>query len=403
MRLTAPTFDSNSMIDPETFIQRLRESGFGMFSGVPCSYLTPLINTVIDSSGIHYIGAANEGDAVAMACGAQLGGTGGVVMFQNSGLGNAINPLTSLTNVFEIPLLVIATWRGEPDGKPDEPQHRQMGQITPELFQLMDIPYEILPDEEDAVAQAVERAVQVMRTSGRCYGLLVRHGTVSPRELQSRADTTQQFCPDWKAAGAANTNRFEQDDVLDTIQRAANETDVILATTGFTGRALYALADRPNQLYMVGSMGCVSSLGLGLATVQSQRRVIVLDGDGAALMRMGAFATIGAHRPPNLLHVVLDNAAHDSTGTQATVSPHIDFPSIALACGYPQAVRIEDLSHLKNELNNSAGGLKLLHVRTKPRANRKLPRPTVTPAEVARRLADWMGVEPWTTTLDAVF
>src|ERR1043166_9435674 len=146
------------MIRAENFLRELRRAGFGLISGTPCSYLTPLINAAIGAGDMDYIGAANEGDAVAIACGAQLGGMPAVVMFQNSGLGNAVNPLTSLAIPFHVPVLVITTWRGQPDRRPDEPQHRLMGRITTDLLSLMGIPWEVVPDDEKALPRLFRRA-----------------------------------------------------------------------------------------------------------------------------------------------------------------------------------------------------------------------------------------------------
>jgi phosphonopyruvate decarboxylase len=379
------------MIRSEQFVQALRHSGFALFSGTPCSYLTPLINRVIDSPDVEYVGAANEGDAVAIACGAELGGKPGVVMFQNSGLGNAVNPLTSLTATFHIPILVITTWRGQPDRPPDEPQHALMGRITPDLLRLLGVPCAEVPEDEAGLEAALARAVVQMREQRRPYGLILKHATVGTYALQTRPNTDRPFRLESVPAGPATMVAVEQDDALRTIQHSVGPTDAVLATTGYTGRALYALADRPNQLYMVGSMGCVSSLGLGLAKAQPQRRVVVIDGDGAVLMRMGALATIGHERPANLLHVVLDNGVHDSTGAQATVSSSIDLAGVALACGYPRVIRAGGLDDLAAAVAERNGGLTFVHVRTRPRTNHKLPRPKVTPAQVAERFRRWLG------------
>ncbi len=153
------------MIPAATFIEAARERGFALYTGVPCSYLKPLINYCIDTDGLLYIGAANEGDAVAIAAGAGLGGVASVAMFQNSGLGNAVSPLTSLTETFRLPILLIVTLRGEPGGAPDEPQHEMMGNITPSLLELMDIRWEYFPADEDKVADALDRAVSHMAAS----------------------------------------------------------------------------------------------------------------------------------------------------------------------------------------------------------------------------------------------
>jgi phosphonopyruvate decarboxylase len=167
-------------------------------------------------------------------------------------------------------------------------------------------------------------------------------------------------------------------------------TDAVIATTGFTGRALYALEDRPNQFYMVGSMGCASSLGLGLALSQPQRRVVVLDGDGAALMRMGALATIGYERPANLIHILLDNEIHESTGGQATVSHSVDLAAVAQACGYPRVVRAGSLDELAAAAHEAGDELTFVHVKTRPGEEKNLPRPTIKPWQVAERFRAWL-------------
>jgi phosphonopyruvate decarboxylase len=380
------------MMRAELLIEELRRAGFGLFSGVPCSYLTPLINAVIDSPHAEYIGAANEGEAVAIAAGAQLGGVRGVVMFQNSGLGNAVSPLTSLNAIFRIPILLIVTWRGEPGGPTDEPQHGLMGPITPDLLDLMQVPWELFPKEEAAVPAAIDRAVAHMETTGTPFAFILRKGLIGPHELQTRADLKRSFCLSRLVEDTTPQPRLNVDEVLKAIQSSIGLRDVMIATTGFTGRALYACGDHGNQFYMVGSMGCASSLALGLARARPDHRVIVLDGDGAALMRLGALAVLGHERPDNLIHVLLDNGVHDSTGAQATVSSSIDFATLAAACGYSHVRRIADLDDLQAELAPLPSRLSFLHVLTQPRADSHLPRPTITPPEVAQRLQHWMGV-----------
>ena len=176
------------------------------------------------------------------------------------------------------------------------------------------------------------------------------------------------------------------------MQASLQEDDAVLATTGYTGRALYRLADRAQQLYNVGAMGCVSSIGLGLARAQPQRRVIVIDGDGSALMRLGALATIGRECPPNLVHVLLDNGLHESTGGQETASTSADLAGVARACGYPVIVRPANLTELQAALVSAGSALTFIHVPTGPRTSRKLPRPHVEPLEVAERFRHWLGV-----------
>ncbi len=375
------------MIKAQSFIEAAREHGFNLYTGVPCSYLKPFINYVIDSPDLRYVGAANEGDAVAIGAGAQLGGQRSVVMFQNSGLGNAVSPLTSLTFTFELPVLLIPTLRGEPGGAPDEPQHELMGQITTELLELMRIPWEFFPVEEDQIQPALQRAVNYMDETGRPYALVMRKGSVDSVTLQSQPEARPLTPSVAEPAGPVATRR----ELLQAVQAAVGDADVVLATTGYTGRELFAVGDKPNQLYMVGSMGCISVLGLGLAIAQPDRKVIVLDGDGAALMRMGAMATVGYERPSNLIHILLDNGLHESTGGQSTVAGSVDFCGIASSCGYSDVRSVAEPEVLAQLLREQTEALQFVHVPMRPGIPEGLPRPDVTPVEVARRLQALIG------------
>ena len=322
------------MIEARDFIEAARERGFGWYAGVPCSYLTPFINYVVQDPSLHYLSMANEGDAVALIAGATLGNGGapcGVAMMQNSGLGNAVSPLTSLTWTFRLPQLLIVTWRGQPGGS-DEPQHALMGPITPAMLTTMEIPWELFPAERPALGAALDRARAHLSDSGRPYALVMPKGCVAPHALGAEIRPARRAAP---AAAVLEPHRHAPN--ARPSRRAALEavvahtpaaSTVVLAGTGFCGRELYALADRPNQLYMVGSMGCVAPLALGLALARPDLTVVALDGDGAALMRLGVLATIGAYGPPNLRHLLLDNGVHDSTGGQATVSPVVSFAGL---------------------------------------------------------------------------
>jgi len=374
------------MIQADAFVEAARARGFAFYSGVPCSYLTPLINYVIDAPALSYVGAANEGDAVAIAAGAALGGRSAVVMFQNSGLGNAVNPLASLNHVFRIPLLVVVTLRGEPGGAADEPQHELMGRITTRQLELLEIPWQRFPDQPAAIGPALARAEAHMIATGRPFALAMSKGMVTAHPL-TRAPKRQppRALPPAAAAGP----ELDRAGALRVIQEVAADLPMV-ATTGYTGRELCALGDRLNQFYMVGSMGCASSFGLGLALARPSRRVVVIDGDGAALMRLGAFATIGAEAPVNLVHLLLDNGMHESTGGQATVAGAIDFCALAAACGYAVVERAASAEALAEALRRAGRGPRFIHVPIKPGVSERLPRPTVSPEDVARRFRDFV-------------
>lgn len=375
------------MIEAQHFIHAASQRGIDFYAGVPCSYLTPFINQVITSPDIQYVGAANEGDAVAIGAGAELGGRRAVVMFQNSGLGNAVSPLTSLNYVFRIPVLVITTLRGEPGGAPDEPQHELMGEITTRLLEEMQIPWEYFPAEETEIESALDRALAHMDSERRPYALVMRKGTVNPSPLRADFPTKPIINAQPSIVDATSRRR----DMLEAIQSCVTRKDVIIATTGYTGRELYGCSDRPNQLYMVGSMGCASSFGMGLALASPGHRIIVIDGDGAALMRLGAMTSIGYERPANLVHILLDNSVHESTGAQPTVSKSLDFCSIAAACGYEKVIRTADPAVLSDALSEETHELTFIHVPVIPGISGELKRPSIRPVEVAERLRQFLG------------
>lgn len=380
------------MIEARDFVDRARAAGFDWYAGVPCSFLTPFINYVIGDPALTYVSAANEGDAVAAACGAVIGGRGGIAMMQNSGLGNAVSPLTSLSYVFRIPLLLICTHRGAP-GLKDEPQHELMGRITGDLFDTMAVPWEYFPDETTAIAPALERAQTYLRHERRPYAFVMRKGTVAAHPLSNPPAPPRVRASGISGASveecAAATRPTRAQALARIIDATPEQGSVVIATTGFSGRELYAAGDRANQLYMVGSMGCASSLGLGLALARPDLHVVVIDGDGAGLMRMGNMATLGAYAGGNLSHVLLDNEAHDSTGAQATVSAGVDFAAIAEACGYEVAARAAQLDELSGFLGQARGtGPRFVHMKITTGTIDDLPRPAITPAAVLERLLE---------------
>lgn len=383
------------MIEASQFVEPAKRLGFDFWAGVPCSFLTPFINYTIGDAGLTYVSSANEGDAVAVATGAALGGHRSVAMMQNSGLGNAISPLTSLNHVFRIPVLLIITLRGEP-GKPDEPQHELMGEITPGLLETLQIPWDWFPDRQENVEEVINTAVTHMDSTGRPYALIMKKGSVVPYPLDPVSGFKKSITKLGRDSKASEVELPARQRVLKTLVDCTdvNET-VLIASTGFSGRALYAIADRPNQLYMVGSMGCASSLGLGLSLVRPDRKIVVIDGDGAALMRMGNLATAGAYGSQNFYHLLLDNHVHESTGGQATVSTAVDFPAVAVACGYQSVICAGAASaEIDGFLRAKAPAFMCVEIsRGVPEG---LPRPTVKPASVARRLMGNLSVNsPW--------
>ena len=379
------------MIEAKAFCDAAKAAGFSLYTGVPCSYVKPFINFVIDAPDLTYIGATNEGDAVAIATGAELGGKRGIVMMQNSGLGNAVSPLTSLNAVFRIPVLMIVTLRGEPGGPADEPQHELMGAITIKMLETMNVAWDWFPREPAEIAPAIDKAVAHMAKTGMPFCLVMKKDSVAPHKLASKPAVrpVDDVAPTNESAKApAGTKRPSREEALRAVQRAVSPSDIVIATTGFTGRELYACDDRPNQLYVVGSMGCASSIGLGLAWARPDRRVVVLDGDGAMLMRLGALATLAYEHPSNLVHVLLDNEAHESTGGQSTVAHSMDLAGVARCCGYTSVTKVETAAQLETFVADRKPGLRFVHLKTRHGVPEDLPRPKVTPREVAARIRE---------------
>ncbi len=382
------------MIEASAFVDRAAQAGFEWYAGVPCSFLTPFINYVIAAERLSYVSAANEGDAVAAAAGAYIGGRRAVAMMQNSGLGNAVNPLTSLCHVFQIPMLIICTQRGAA-GVRDEPQHQLMGQITAELLTTMRIPWATFPAERAQIDSVIGAVATHFEQTRRPYALIMQKDAVGAVDLNPDSVTMVKRAATIAGDGLTRTRvtRPTRAAVLTRVlERTTAQSAVVIATTGYTGRELYTLADRPNHFYMVGSMGCAPALGLGLAMTRPEQQIVVLDGDGAALMRLGNFATVGTYGGDNFCHIVLDNEVHDSTGAQFTVSSNVDFARVAQACGYAQVWQGDDVDLVDACLRSpTSRGPRLLHIKIKPGTMPNLPRPTVTPPEVLQRLTEHLG------------
>jgi phosphonopyruvate decarboxylase len=379
------------MISAASFVEHLRGLGYSQYAGVPCSFLKPFIDYVIDDATLDYVGAASEGEAVGFTLGAHLGGRKTVTMCQNSGLGNMVNPLTSLNYPFRVPTLLITTWRGQP-GVKDEPQHEQMGRIMHQLLDAIEIPWLPFPAKESEIAGVMAKAEASMAERLRPFALVMSKDTVSPHKLTRRV--TPQFVKtdlqNFNAAPASE--RLTRTAAIKLILETLQGNEAVIATTGMTGRELFTLADRPNHLYVVGGMGTASAIGFGIAHALPDQTVVVLDGDGAALMKLGSLATIGCYQPKKLLHIILDNETHDSTGGQQTSSPITRFAEIAAASNYRRAVtadRPDDIRHAVRELR-AASGPSLLHVKIQRGSPEEIGRPTVKPHEVKERFMDFL-------------
>jgi phosphonopyruvate decarboxylase len=375
------------MLNGPHIIDALQDRGFGPYTGTPCSLLQPLISYTISRESSAFLMAANEGEAVAIACGAWLAGKKPVVMFQNSGLGNAVNPLASLCQPFRIPVLIFCSWRGEP-GRPDEPQHELMGRLTPRLLADLDIGHAVLPASHDAFQADLAIAIDAMDKTGLPRAFVVPKGSIEQMDVEfSEPLVTPPAHGILKRSGATRTDSgIRRIDALQYIRQEMPKS-FLIATTGKTGRELYELEDRDNQFYMVGSMGCAPSLGLGAALGRPDRAFVVIDGDGALLMRMESLVTVGQYHPANLTHILLDNEKHDSTGGQPTLSPGVNFCAIAAAAGYQSATECRTAEQFVAALQHAQkeNGPHFVHLKIGPGSKKGLGRPGIQPHEVARR------------------
>lgn len=370
------------MIDPARFFEAMTANGVRFVVGVPDSLLKAFCRYVAEAlpAARHAI-AVNEGAAVARAAGHHLA-TGEVplVYMQNSGLGNAVNPVVSLADpeVYALPMVLLVGWRGEP-GVPDEPQHVKQGRVTTALLEALEVPYRVI-DADEAVALASLRwAVTEARSRGAPVALLVRKGAFS-----SATPTTDP---------APNLDLpLTRERAIERVAAALPESATVVATTGMIARELCEYRQRVGQsgagdFLMVGSMGHASQLALGIAAALPERLVVCLDGDGAVLMHMGALASIGVAGAENFLHVVLNNGAHDSVGGQPTAAFDVDLVGVARACGYRAAVAgVRDEATLERELADLLRRPRpgFVEVRVAKGARADLGRPAATPRHARR-------------------
>lgn len=370
------------MISGADLLSGLTAGGVTTVTGVPCSLLTPVINRAISDPTVRYVAATQEGEAAAIAAGAWLGGGLGCAFAQNSGLGNMVNPLTSLFHVARIPAVLVVTWRGQP-GTRDEPQHELMGHITTRLLELMEVSWAPVPAEPGELAAALDRCWALLERRHLPHALVLAAGTVHPEPLREDAPAGRAAAVRRHAAALPLPTRTQ---ALERLLAELPADAAVVSTTGKTSRELYELADREQHLYVVGAMGSAPAIGLGVA-LHTARPVVVVDGDGAVLMRMGSLAAVAVHGPPNLVHVVLDNGVHDSTGGQRTLSAAVDLPAVAAACGYARVESCSRLTDFASAIGAAlrARGPSLVHLRIEPGSPPQLSRPGIGPPEVARR------------------
>jgi phosphonopyruvate decarboxylase len=365
------------MLDCKSFYEDVRDAGFDFYAGVPDSLLKDFCAYVTDHTPPERnVITANEGSAVALTAGYYLAtGKPGIVYLQNSGLGNTVNPLTSLTDeaVYGIPMMLIIGWRGEP-GKKDEPQHNKMGSISREMLDAAGVEWQELPQEPEAAKAAIAHARKRLSERPAPFAFLVRAGTFAKYSLVNKTPSPYGMSRE-EAIGL----------IIEHLPKSAR----IIATTGMPSRELYEHREQRGERHdtdflTVGSMGHSSQIALGIALQDKSKPIWCLDGDGAVLMHMGGLASIGTSGCTQYKHICLNNGAHDSVGGQPTVAFQVDLSKVASACGYPAVFVASSADELREVFPRFelASGPAFLEVRVKIGHRDNLGRPKMSPAEL---------------------
>ncbi|MFC2072271.1 phosphonopyruvate decarboxylase [Chloroflexota bacterium] len=364
------------MLSPKLFFELLLEQEIDFFAGIPDSTLKSFCAYIADhASECNHIICANEGAAVGLAIGYHLATKKvALIYMQNSGLGNAINPLLSLADreVYSIPVLMVIGWRGEPERK-DEPQHKKQGRIMLAMMEAMEIPYEIMAGDPEEANNAVQKAVDYMKKNSAPFALIVREGAFDSYTLK---DIQKLSFP------------LTREDAIKLVIDSLGYEDIVISTTGMSSREVFEYREEMNHghdrdFLTVGGMGHASQIALGIAGQKHNRKVFCFDGDGSAIMHMGAMAINGVQKCDNLIHIVINNGAHGSVGGQPTVGFDINFREVARAVGYKTILGAET----KEEINRSMDVLKkdkgpsFFEIRVNKGYRKDLGRPTMTPVE----------------------
>jgi phosphonopyruvate decarboxylase len=383
------------MLTSEEILNKIVDKDYTFWSGVPCSLLGDFITFTSQSNSLNYVSASNEGESVAINAGLYLSNKKAISIFQNSGLGNAINPITSLIAINKIKVPLIMSLRGNHYGYRDEPQHSIMGAISQELLSNVGYTNHVISGSPGDL-DVFERFLTSLIDESILTSLLVHRGSIRQSKIQSESNINNEYeiTPtklielDFSDNLENSKPEINRKDVITILCESLDSKDIIVSTTGFTSRELAAICDRDRNFYMVGAMGCASSVALGIAIARPQNRVFVLDGDGANFMRMGSLTTIGKVRPPNLIHILLNNNVHESTGSQALSSiDNFSFSGIAKLCGYPTSLKLTSKSEVKFMLSSKlTNGLTFLHIPIVKGSLENLPRPNLTPEENTLRI-----------------
>ncbi len=373
------------MIEPKYFYDLALAHGTDFFAGVPDSLLKNFCAYITDNAPSEkHIISANEGSATALAAGYHFAtGKTPLIYMQNSGEGNMINPLLSLADpdVYSVPMLILIGWRGEP-GVHDEPQHVKQGKVTCDLLDAMKVPYHVLTAETADLEKKFDEAYAYINEKSAPYAFVIKKGTFADYALKNNE---------------AVQGNMSREEAIEKIMLAADEKAIFVSTTGMASRELYELREKHSMNHekdflTVGSMGHASQIALSIAMQKQGRKVYCIDGDGATIMQMGGLATIGSRAPKNLVHIVLNNGAHDSVGGQPTIARKIDLCGIAKSCGYEIVKKVETIPELEDSLSNLENKLTFIEVLVKKGARKDLGRPKSTPIENKNAFMEFLAL-----------
>ena len=364
------------MLNVERIYKVLQDNKIDFFTGVPDSLLKNICAYITDNAPLHHhIIAANEGNAIGLAAGHYLATRRmALVYMQNSGIGNAVNPLLSLADpdVYSIPMMLMIGWRGEP-GVHDEPQHVKQGKVTLSLLEAMGIRHVVLDEDEDKAAEQITSLATIAMKENVPVAIVIRKNLFAPYKLQTKV---------------ANNNELSREEAMKIVVNHLREADMIVSTTGKLSRELFEYREATGKghghdFLTVGSMGHSSSIALGIALEHPERRVFCFDGDGAFIMHTGALGIVASQHPKNFIHVLFNNGAHESVGGQPTIGYAIDCTGIAKASGYSKVMAAsneEEILAAMSEIDRSEGPL-LLELKVKIKSRDDLGRPTTTPIQ----------------------
>ena len=373
------------MIRPQYFYDTLKSYSIDFYTGVPDSLLKSLCAYLTENSeSTKNIIAANEGGAIGLAAGHYLATKEiPVVYMQNSGIGNAVNPLLSLADedVYRIPILLIVGWRGEPNIH-DEPQHVKQGKITIPLFDTMGIKNEILATEEQEINTQIKRAVHYMQEKQTPYALIIKKGTFEKYKLSEKTEKHLEL---------------EREKAVQLVASALDDNSVVVSTTGKISRELFEYREMKGENHehdflTVGSMGHSSQIALGIALAQKNRKIYCFDGDGAIIMHMGSLGIVGNLAPKNFYHILFNNGAHDTVGGQPTIGFDINFIQIAHHLGYKSVISVDNENALQSILHSldTYEAPVFLEIKVRKGSREDLGRPTTTPIQNKQSLMDFL-------------